>query len=83
MYADRIVELHLRQSTDGIWSETFGPGDIDYPRLAGLLLDRGIRPHLVIEQAAESGTPHTMPAVETQKRSLGYATEIFGAFIEG
>ncbi len=83
MYADRIVELHLRQSTEGIWSETFGPGDIDYPRLAGMLHDRGVRPHLVIEQAAETGTPHTMPAVETQKRSLAYATEVFGDFIGG
>lgn len=31
MYGDRIVELHLRQSTDGIWDETFSVGgDIDY-----------------------------------------------------
>ena len=33
LYADRITELHLRQSVDGVWSETFGPGDIDYERL--------------------------------------------------
>ena len=30
LYADRIVELHLRQSHNGIWSEVFEDGDIDY-----------------------------------------------------
>ena len=29
IYVDRIVELHLRQSHDGIWSEVFGEGDIN------------------------------------------------------
>ncbi|MGL6073550.1 MAG: sugar phosphate isomerase/epimerase family protein [Fimbriiglobus sp.] len=33
-YADRIVELHLRQSQGGIWTEAFSAtGDIDYTRL--------------------------------------------------
>ena len=30
LYADRISELHIRQSKDGIWTEAFGPGDINY-----------------------------------------------------
>ena len=32
MYGKRIVELHIRQSVNGVWSEIFGEGDIDYKR---------------------------------------------------
>ncbi len=77
LYGRRITELHLRQSQNGIWSETFGPGDIDYRALARHLRDTGIRPHLVMEQACEKGTPNTMPAVEALKRSCGYARKLF------
>jgi inosose dehydratase len=38
LYGERIVELHLRQSQNGIWSETFAEGDIDYNRLASKFL---------------------------------------------
>lgn len=37
LYCDRIVERHLRQSHDGIWSEVFGAGDIDYTSLTVML----------------------------------------------
>ena len=80
LYGPRITELHLRQSRNGIWSETFGPGDIDYGALARYLRDTGIRPHLVIEQACEKGTPDTMPAVEALSRSCKYAREVFADF---
>jgi inosose dehydratase len=33
LYINRIVELHLRQSKDGIWTEEFTEGDIDYTLL--------------------------------------------------
>ena len=77
LYAPRIVELHLRQSVDGIWSETFGDGDIDYPALVQKLRDAGVKPHLVLEQAVEKGTPRSMDAVESHRRSLEYATQVF------
>jgi len=80
LYGRRITELHLRQSREGVWSETFGPGDIDYRALAKHLLDTGVRPHLVMEQACEKGTPNTMPAVEALRRSCGYAGEVFADF---
>jgi inosose dehydratase len=80
LYADRIVELHLRQSSGGIWTETFGPGDIDYDRLAEALLRKGVRPHLVMEQAVEQGTPNTMTGIEAHRQSLAYAEEVFKDF---
>lgn len=82
LYGDRIVELHLRQSQDGIWTEVFGEGDIDYGRLAEELLRRKSRPHLVLEQAVEKGTPHTMDAVAAIGKSVSYVKEVFAGFMK-
>jgi len=70
LYADRIIELHLRQSKNEIWSEVFGEGDIDYIRLSKTLKEKKINPHIVLEQAIEEGTPHTMGTVEAMSKSL-------------
>lgn len=77
LYASRIRELHLRQSIDGVWSETFGEGDIDYVKLVQLLVTEGVKPHLVLEQAVEKGTPNTMNTVEAHERSSAYARKMF------
>lgn len=79
-YGSRVAELHLRQSRDGVWTETLCAGDIDYRRVAASLVSRDIRPLLVVEQAVEAGTPDTMDAVESHRRSRAYAEEVFGAF---
>ena len=69
-YADRIVELHLRQSQGGVWTETFTlAGDIDYGRLFDWLRRRDILPHLVLEQAVEAGSPSTNDAVAAHQAS--------------
>ena len=80
MYADRIVELHLRQSHDGIWSEVFEEGDIDYNHLASVLKKKNLTPHLVLEQAVEEGTPNTMNAIDAMSQSLANAKQIFKEF---
>jgi len=80
LYGPRVTELHLRQSAQNIWGETLGEGDIDYPRLAKYLLGIGVRPHVVIEQAVEQGTPKTMETVEAFKQSGAYARRIFARF---
>jgi inosose dehydratase len=80
LYGSRITELHLRQSKDNIWTEMFGEGDIDYPALAKYPLDVGVKPHLVLEQAVESGSPKTMTPVEAFRKSSQYARRIFSAF---
>jgi len=78
LYGDRSVEVHLRQSIDNIWSETFGDGDIDNVRLAAGLMKLPKMPHVVLEQAPENGTPKTMTPVETFRRSAEYVRRIFG-----
>lgn len=79
LYGPRICELHLRQSRDHVWTESLGDGDIDYPRLTAFLAARGAKPHLVLEQAVESGTPQTMDAVEAHRKTVEYARRVFAA----
>lgn len=80
VYANRIVELHLRQSHNGIWSEVFEEGDIDYSRLASILKQKNLKPHLVLEQAVEEGTPNTMNAIEAMTKSLDNVKKVFKDF---
>lgn len=80
LYADRVRELHLRQSSQGTWSETFAPGDIDYPALAKALRRGEVKPHLVLEVAVENGTPKTLDPIEAHRRSAAYARQVFAEF---
>jgi len=76
LYGTRVSELHLRQSKNGIWSETFEDGDIDYTALAEALAKARVKPHLVLEVAVENGTPKTLSPVEAHRRSAEYARRI-------
>jgi len=77
-YGTRIAELHLRQSNSGVWTEVFtGKGDIDYVRLATWLKQHGIQPHLVLEQAVENGSPHTLDAVKAHQESVENTRVVF------
>lgn len=79
LYGSRVIELHLRQSTDNIWSETFGDGDIDYRAIARRLAALDIRPLLVLEQGPERETPQTLEIAEVHRRSADYARQVFAA----
>lgn len=81
LYGDRIVELHIRQSEGGIWTETFGDGDIDYGRLTRELVDLGVNPLVTMEQAVESGTAHTMDGLAAHKISHAQGRKVFDPFI--
>ena len=76
LYGHRIAELHLRQSNKGVWSEVFGEGDIDHEKLVGMISDLKIKPHIVLEQAVEDGTPQTMSAVQAITKGFDYMKEI-------
>lgn len=79
LYGDRVVELHLRQSQEGIWTETFGPGDIDYARLLQTLAARGASPLLVLEQAVEPVSPHRLDARAAHAQGLAYLQSLVRA----
>jgi inosose dehydratase len=80
LYGPRVTELHLRQSQKGVWTEVFGPGDIDYPRLAEHLLKIGVKPLLVLEQAIEAGSSNTTKPVEAFQKSTEYTRQVFAGF---
>lgn len=80
LYGSRVSELHLRQSKDNIWTEAMCDGDIDYPALAQYLLKINVRPHLVMEQAVETGSPKTMSTIEAFQKSSQYTRRVFAAF---
>ncbi|MGB2864125.1 MAG: sugar phosphate isomerase/epimerase, partial [Sedimentisphaerales bacterium] len=80
LYGSRVTELHLRQSKHNIWTEAMCDGDIDYPALAKYLLKINVRPHLVMEQAVETGSPKTMSTIEASRKSSQYARRVFAEF---
>ena len=72
------MELHLRQSRDGVWTEVFtAEGDIDYARLGACLKARGIKPHLALEQAVETGSPKTLDIVAAHRQGLANVRQLF------
>jgi inosose dehydratase len=77
LYGARVAALHLRQSIDQVWSEAFGPGDIDYPALVQRLQQAGAKPVVVLEQGPEAATPQTLDVAEVHRRSARYAREVF------
>jgi inosose dehydratase len=79
LYGSRIAEVHLRQSKNGIWAETFGEGDIDYMRLAKEFKALGLRPHLVLEQCVEKKSPNTLDAVAAHQKDVQYASRVFAS----
>ncbi len=80
LYGSRIVEVHIRQSVGGVWSEVFtGTGDIDYVRLAQELNQQKVRPQLVIEQCLEAGSPNTLDPVAAHRQDLAYVRAVFTA----
>ena len=81
LYGDRVVEFHLRQSKDRVWTELFGDGDIDYQLVADVVAKHGKKPFIVLEQAPENGTPNTMKSAEIFKKSLETTRKIFAAYV--
>ena len=78
LYWERIIELHLRQSQNQIWTEVFSTkGDVDYNRFANVLNDKNIKPLLVLEQAVENGTPHSMDALKAHRKSCLAVRDLF------
>lgn len=68
-YGDRIEELHLRQSTRGVWNEVFRlQGDINYEKVLEELDRVKVHPHLVLEQAVEEQSPSKLGAEKAHRK---------------
>ncbi|MCG3197894.1 MAG: Inosose dehydratase [bacterium] len=75
---NRVIDLHLRNSTGGVWAEELGDGDIDYRKVSEILERIGYRGYLTVELAHEKGTQVTRSLEENLKRSREYVREVFG-----
>jgi inosose dehydratase len=75
---ERLVKLHLRNSRQGIWMEDFGPGDIDYQKVADYLRGFNFSGYLVVELAYEKGTQITRTLDEDLRVSRLYTEKVFG-----
>jgi len=73
----RLESLHLRNSVAGVWSESLGPGDVDYAPLEEYLRGSRLTPYLVVELAYESGTRVTRPLADNLRMSREYVSSLF------
>jgi inosose dehydratase len=81
LYGKRVAELHVRQSVNGVWSETFGEGDIDYARFALELKAMKLFPLIVIEQCVEDKSPKTMNGLEAHVKDLAVFKKVFAPLL--
>lgn len=77
LYGDRIVSLHVRQSRNGVWTETLCDGDVDFAPIVTKLRQIGFDGPIILEQAYENGTPRDLPIAESLRRSLDWARRVF------
>ena len=73
----RIASLHVRNSVNGVWSESFGDGDVDYRAVARFLESIGYQGLIAVELAYEDGTRPTRPLEEDLQISREYAQRVF------
>ena len=77
-YKHRVRTLHLRQSHNGVWAETFEDGDIDYREVDRLLRQAGFDGWLIVENSHEEKTGAHRPLAEIQAESREYVRRVFG-----
>lgn len=72
----RVIDLHLRNSRGGVWSEDLADGDIDYTRVAQVLGRIGYRGAYTVELAYEANTKPSRSLEENLRASGHYASRI-------
>ncbi|NWF84136.1 MAG: sugar phosphate isomerase/epimerase [Bryobacteraceae bacterium] len=77
LWLPRINAFHLRNSTNKIWSESFGPGDVDYPAIAAEAKAAGWNGWLIPEIAWDEATVFTRSLTENLRLSREYAEKLF------
>lgn len=74
----RVASLHLRNSHNKLWLESFTGGDIDYHQVARYLQEINLKPLLVVELAYREQTVITRPLEEDLRLSRIYTEQVFG-----
>jgi inosose dehydratase len=76
---NRVAELHVRNSRDKLWLESFTAGDIDYYKVAEYFRKAGLYPLIVVELAYRPHTVVKHTLAEDLRSSRIYAEEVFGS----
>lgn len=74
----RTIDLHLRNSVDGVWSQDLGEGDIDYARVSEILKAVGYEGYYTVELAYEEGTKTTRALGANLQQSREFVKRTFG-----
>jgi inosose dehydratase len=74
----RVQEIHVRNSTNKLWLESFKDGDIDYRPIAAYLEKQNLQPLVVVELAYRENTLVTRSLADDLRLSRIYAERIFG-----
>jgi inosose dehydratase len=74
---DRVHEIHVRNSKDKLWLESFEDGDIDYREIAAYLKQARLKPLVVVELAYRDNTAISRPLAEDLRLSRIYAERVF------
>jgi inosose dehydratase len=74
----RVIDLHLRNSRNDVWSEDLGDGDVDHRRVKQVLDKIGYDGYYTVELAREAKTKVTRSTEENLRRSRQYVREVFG-----
>lgn len=73
-----VKSLHIRNSRDGVWTEDFGDGEIDYHAVRAILEKHEFAGPIYVELAYEAATEITRPLKEDLRRSREYVRRVFG-----
>jgi inosose dehydratase len=76
---NRVVDLHLRNSHEGLWAEDLGPGDIDYSRVKGILDRLQYKGYYTVELAYDPETKPTRSLEENLRRSFQFVSRGFAS----
>jgi len=73
----RVHEVHVRNSNNKLWLESFEDGDIDYRPIAAYLEKQKLQPLVVVELAYRENTSITHSLADDLHASRIYAERIF------
>lgn len=70
LYGHRINLVHIRQSVNGLWTETLQDGDLNFRPLFQLLKQRNFTGVIDVELGFEPGVPETLGLEEAHRLSV-------------
>lgn len=73
----RVAEVHVRNSKNKLWLESFEDGDLDYRKLTAEMVELGLHPLVVVELAYRDNTVVRRSLEDDLRLSYAYAEKIF------